>query len=61
VVLFVYVFVARFSVSHYAWCKDVTVGDVLSRRISGGQAKRTNIGRALNPNPTSENIRNHQP
>lgn len=32
-------------------CKDVTVGDVLNRRISGGQSKRTSIGISLVTRP----------
>ncbi|KAK9845354.1 hypothetical protein WJX81_004187 [Elliptochloris bilobata] len=32
-------------------CADTTIGDALSRGISGGQAKRTNIGIAMITNP----------
>ena len=32
-------------------CRDVRIGNVLARGISGGQAKRVNIGIALVTNP----------
>ena len=32
-------------------CRDVKIGDPLTKGISGGQAKRTNIGIALITNP----------
>jgi hypothetical protein len=32
-------------------CRDVRIGSAMARGISGGQAKRTNIGIALLPNP----------
>lgn len=32
-------------------CKDTCIGDALARGISGGQAKRTNVGIALITNP----------
>lgn len=33
-------------------CADTHIGDVLSRGISGGQSKRTNIGIALISDPS---------
>ena len=32
-------------------CRDVKIGNALNKGISGGQAKRTNIGIALITNP----------
>ena len=32
-------------------CRDVLIGDTMAKGISGGQAKRTNIGIALITNP----------
>ena len=34
-----------------ASCRDVKIGSQLSKGVSGGQAKRTNIGIALITNP----------
>ncbi len=39
-------------------CADTHIGDVLSRGISGGQAKRTNIGIALISKYGSARFRN---